>query len=526
MNGSRSPLALILGLIFVTTIGWSTAATRAAAAGGFAQPPGSSAAAAIERVGAYPYGPALAVAVDPVRKLIFLGSGGAVLVLDGSDVTAPSLLYDEIRTYGLVLDAAYDEATQRLYLACGEGGLEIWDLAEPTAPVRLSHVEVTYFGYDTPVGTVVVHGHFCVVECEWGYVHALDVSDPTHPVQVGFNGTMGNPARDIYLSPEDDTIHTTGAQNWVRLYLDGTGTLYSAGDKHFTQGPVAVAGTPEVSYVGYAGYLYIIDLLDPRLPFWSETFVGGIGDIVEEDGFIYFTNSTGLHVWDTRTYNDPVLVGSAGPDLYDYRLALADGYVYVAAGSDGLRIYQTAPTAAGAIDPQAPVLVGTFPSLAVTWDTIVSGDVAYLSHSLDGTFTLDLENLEAPERIGESPSFGETRDAALAGNVLYVADWTGGVRILDVSDPTDPTEIGVFDGASAWRVAVENGILYVIDGVANEQDTLYSIDVSDPANPVVLDSFRLGLLNWDLLLVGSFLYVGGGDDGVRILDVSDPAAMV
>jgi hypothetical protein len=62
----------------------------------------------IKRVGAWPYGPSLAVAVDEPRNLIFLGSGGVVLVLGGQDRTNPQLISESIHTAGIVLDLCYD----------------------------------------------------------------------------------------------------------------------------------------------------------------------------------------------------------------------------------------------------------------------------------------------------------------------------------------------------------------------------------------------------------------------------------
>jgi hypothetical protein len=58
----------------------------------------------LQRISAWPYGPAKAVAVDEQRDLIFLGSGGVVLVLDGQDRTNPQLISESIHTAGLVLD--------------------------------------------------------------------------------------------------------------------------------------------------------------------------------------------------------------------------------------------------------------------------------------------------------------------------------------------------------------------------------------------------------------------------------------
>lgn len=161
----------------------------------------------LERLGSWPYGQALAVASDDARDLVFLGSGGAVLVLDVSDLAQPQIVADAMHTLGLVEDICYDAATQRVFLACGEGGLEIWDLQNPAAPVQLTVFEVLYYGYDTPVQHVEVWGNYAIVDCAWGFVRSIDVSDPANPFQVSVADDMGQ-SNDIYLSKDDSAVES------------------------------------------------------------------------------------------------------------------------------------------------------------------------------------------------------------------------------------------------------------------------------------------------------------------------------
>ena len=247
----------------------------------------------LERVGAWSFGPALAVDVDTNRDLIFLSSGGSVFILDGTDRTNPQMISDGINTLGLVEDLYYDSLSQRLYIAAGEGGLEIWDVSTPVTPQHLSTTEVLYVGVEVPVGNVDVYGNFAIVECNYGYIHSLDVSDPLNPIDVSFNGTMGNPAHDLYVSA-DGQAHTTGAQFYVRLAIQPDGTFNTSGSREFDFGAGAVYGNESYAYVGYAGNLYILELPNAALPPLSITNVNGIGDIVVLNNLAYIINSSGL----------------------------------------------------------------------------------------------------------------------------------------------------------------------------------------------------------------------------------------
>lgn len=474
---------------------------------------------AFSRVGAWPYGPSNSVDVDPARQLAFLGSGGVVLVLDISDKTAPVLLSEEIHTHGVAYDVFYDKANQYLHIACGEGGFELWDVSDPVWPERLAITEVLYFGYDTPVGNVDVFGDFAIVECEWGYVHSLDFSDPFNPVDVSFNGLMGNPARDLHVS-DDGQAHTTGGDRYQRLRIEFDGTIRNSGYKDYTWGPSTVFGTDEVAYVGYSSYLHIVDILYPGWPLWSSTYVGGILDMVEKDGILYIISGDRLQIWNVQTHNNPYFLGSLTIDFYySDRIVVSGQYAYVTQGSGGLRIIDVS-------DSAAPVQVGQYETLHVTWDTIYEGDRAYLAHDTDGVFTLDMTDLSRPELIHAWEMPGVARHLAGEDERLYAAALNGGLRIASLADPSAPAELGAYEDISAWRVEVADNLAYVIHSVANQPDFLRVLDASDPAGVLLLGELELPSIIWDLEKVGDIIYVGAGDDGIRIIDVSDPHAPV
>ncbi len=189
----------------------------------------------IERIGEWPYGSSLSVAVDSVRNIIFLGSGGAVLILDGTDITNPQLITDTIRTTGLVEDIFYEPSAERMYLACGEGGFEIWDVQFPDQPVLTSRTEIIYYLYEVPVNHVQVKDNYAYLECEWGFVRSVDISNPYIPFQIDADSEMGNPSYDIHIGTEG-RLHTTGQQNYVIYNIPPDGTLDGIAEIHFTYG--------------------------------------------------------------------------------------------------------------------------------------------------------------------------------------------------------------------------------------------------------------------------------------------------
>lgn len=130
---------------------------------------------------------------DNARNLVYAGFKGTVAVLDVNDPSNPILVSDSIKAPATVADLFYDDATKRLYIAVNEGDLEIWDLQNAAAPQRISNTKVYYFNTETPVISVAVKGNIAFVSTAWGRMHRLDISDPTNPIDLGFDGRSGNP---------------------------------------------------------------------------------------------------------------------------------------------------------------------------------------------------------------------------------------------------------------------------------------------------------------------------------------------
>lgn len=477
---------------------------------------------ALELTGNWPYGSSSSVAVDEARDLVYLASGGAVLILDASDVTAPALVSDAIRTDGLILDMDYSSASERLYLACNEAGLEIWDLSDPMAPARLSRSEIYYFDVETPVESVRVDEPFCFVECQWGYVHSLDVSDPADPAQLSFNGTMGNPARRMQISREDGMIHTTGPFGYVRLDPDGAGSLFSNGSRDFSGGGAAVFGTPDIAYLGLGGQLVLIDLNSVLFETLASLPVGGITDLIVRDGTAYVINNDfGLRIVDVSTPSSPFIVSTLDDDTPVFTdIRLVGDHAYLAARTEGLRIVDVS-------DPAAPEVVGAYADVySLSWDVEIVGDHALVANVFEGLVILDLGDRSEPQVIGEADTPATSYDLAVAGSIVYLADDEGGVRVVDWSDPTAPTEIAAMEGFRAWRVAASGDLLYVIEVVPNEPYALRVFDVSTPATPVeVGTSLELPTLSGEITLHGDVAYISSWD-GLVIVDLSTPTAPV
>ena len=137
----------------------------------------------LTRVGNWPFGKAIGVAVDTARDIVYLGSGGAVLVLDVSNLSSPQLVSDDINSLGLVLDLSYNHTTQNLYIAANYEDFQIWDVQDPAVPQKLSQYVAPNPYASPPTGNVDFKDQYAIIENSYLGIASVDVSDPANRAQ-------------------------------------------------------------------------------------------------------------------------------------------------------------------------------------------------------------------------------------------------------------------------------------------------------------------------------------------------------
>jgi hypothetical protein len=231
----------------------------------------------------------------------------------------------------------------------------------------------------------------------------------------------------------------------------------------------------------------------------------------------------------------PVLLGSyvpAEPNYYnDVKLVDAGGRRYaVLAGSPSSVIDVT--------DPAAPSLVAQIAFNAHT--LFIEGTMAYLVTGFDATLGIyDLADPRAPQ---ERARFEVTtlalgsgfHDVHASGGVVYLSAYGHGLVVVDARAPAAPVVTGMTDKDpdgrywhSPWLTQVGARPI-ILNGDEFAPSQLRLLD-GDPASATYLDTVgtwtlrdRISLHN--VMARGSFVYLSHYQDGIRVLDISNPAA--
>ncbi len=355
-------------------------------------------------------------------------------------------------------------------LACYADGafLQTADVSDPYAPVTMGGVllPMAIWGMDV-VGSMAY-----VADFYYG-LQIVDVSKPATPILVGACET-GDKARAVVV--QDKYAYLADSE----------------------------------------GCLRIVDVSDPRNPY-------EVG-CLNEDGFpqdldirqeiVYLATWDGVYIIDVSNAEQPNHIRTIEPgNYYGFEGVVFHGdYAYVSAGQGGLHVYDVT-------DLAHPTLAGYYNAYGNVVDMGIHGDLGVVVCRGSGLRVVDISDPPYPIELCHYDTPHANYEVECNEQFAFTASFTKGMRILDLEDPTSPSEAGVCEtGGGAYGILVRDGIAYVAEGWTG----LRTIDVSDPTDPSPIGLCRVDDNPKAIDLIGDQAYVAAAL-GVRIFDVSDPA---
>lgn len=484
--------------------------------------------------------PTRKVAVSGDYSYVAAGDAG-LLVMDVAEPAAPRLV-GSVSTSD-ARDVAADGTW--VYVADGDGGLVVVDASVPASP----KIEATY---TTDLGTasrLVVDGVtdqlFVIDSSGDTALYAFDVADPTAPQQIDVVEKTDTDFSELTLvegatSGAESRVYAIASSTveldvWILEYnADRAGGLVENDSRTFDGN---LGDVPfEIAADGSRIFVLRRALIVPigGLPSYSLAVYSGLGDATPG---VFSSFDLSGNVADLA-YADDRLVA-----VDEYRLNVFD----VSDSNAPVRLYRidtpAKPTgvamqdgdyayvAAGTpffqtvdLKRPAPAVIGSYTDAPVE-DVRVRGDHAYvITASPDTLQIVDVGSPSSPDPRGSVPiETGFGLD--LSGSHAFVAALEG-LRVVDVSDPSDPTVVGSVASYAGTLYAVEvKGDFAFMAGRVG----LAIYDISDPSNPTwigIVDSAD-GASVQDLTVRGSRAYLAEGGhthtNTFRIVDISVPS---
>lgn len=173
-------------------------------------------------------------------------------------------------------------------------------------------------------------------------------------------------------------------------------------------------------------------------------------------------------------------------------------------------------------NPSSPSVVSSITALGTSYRLHVDGDIAfYISWSV--IQLIDISDPANPKLKGYYSHTNNLQCLASQGHTLFLGDDSGTVVILDVADPMHPTYVDDFSlmTTSVNDLAFYNGDLVIATDAGLE---IYRIGASSGGltNLPLIGTFP-GNMILDIEVQGDIAYVAAGIDGLLTLNVSDPA---
>ncbi|MFH1860663.1 MAG: carboxypeptidase regulatory-like domain-containing protein [bacterium] len=136
-----------------------------------------------------------------------------------------------------------------------------------------------------------------------------------------------------------------------------------------------------------------------------------------------------------------------------------------------------------------------------------------------GRFKFADGDMERSELIGKYDTLHTAYGVYVQDGYAYVANFQQGLEIIDVSNPEKPVSIGRYDTDGwAYEVYISGRYAFVADGYSG----LQIIDISSPKNPVLLGRCDTPGWAYDVQVIGKYAYVADYRSGIQIIDVSNP----
>ncbi|MEW6078043.1 MAG: hypothetical protein AB1724_09545 [Thermodesulfobacteriota bacterium] len=460
-----------------------------------------------------------------------------------------------------------------LYVACGNEGLQIYELPADLTTFSADNLKGTYLVLKEDgravVRDVVVSGSLAYIGYYWlteeGYdsgLQVIDVSDPANPLMAGqaeLPPTFADLKRVQSLTLAGDYVYVADLYNGMVVFDISNPATPEIEAVCYIPSALDVAVSGNYAYLVCAGYGLQVVNINPET-FTPERDSLPIVAYCQYDGSLTKAISVevsanyayigdvdlGLLVADISSpedINNNSLVGQYFNDAQGtYRLYLdsANQTVYVGDCRKGLQKVDVSNPAslnflAGVNDTGTPAdAEAVFVDAASSYVFAVDDDPSSggMSEGVRIFFAVVSEDYVTFLLKGMFPTNGEASDIYYLNGYLFVADGSAGLKIIDpglsadTAGPVNPVLKGScpITGGNANGVFVIDGYAYVASGTGG----LKVVDVSDPALPTVVGEIA-GTDVSDarkVIVRADYAFVADGWNGLKVVDISDKSRPV
>ena len=294
---------------------------------------------------------------------------------------------------------------------------------------------------------------------------------------------------------------TAGTLGLPAFSLESVGTASASGSVRSVglHGNVLIVGS-----VAAGNGLTVFDVTYPEFPLAIGFLGGTIGrNLVVSGDLVYAASVFGLSIVDITDVTTPTLIGSIGFPQQAYGVAVGGRTAYVAARTAGLQVVDVS-------DPTTPAILGSLLTPHAN-QVDVAADIACIA-DVSGLIVADVSDATNPDSVGAYALPSAAEDVLIDGSIVYVATGLNGVYSIDISNPAFPALLDNFP-MSAGGLRRDGNRLYV-----SAYTSGFSIlDITDPANLSLIDSYDTPGNTYNIEVAGSYVFAGTYAEGIEVV---------
>jgi hypothetical protein len=387
-------------------------------------------------------------------------------------------------------------------------GLQVIDISDPANPEPVAIGEVSY-----PMDITIVGNYAYVISWQEEFI-VVDITDPLNCEQLG-SCTINGRAEDLkvsgnyaYIAEEDSGL--------VIVDFSDPNSPEIAGRFITEEGARAVEVSGTFVYLAKQDQngILVIDVSDPSAPVQVGITipVTGVQDMVSSEDLLYCAEGGRLRIYDISTPSAINPLGTFEAPEEVIGISISGNHAFITCESEGLYIIDCSA-------PEAPVQTFHLDFNDPVFDLVVSGDYAYLSGNSIALHIVDVTNLTNPQEVGSCGENGMVYKIDNQEDLVFLGDQMGYIRIVDASDPYAPEEVGISPYLyKVFDVDVEGDYAYA----ACEEQGVTRLDVSTPSNPILESTFQTLDQAMGIKAVGEIVYILDHEhDGIRSLTIAD-----
>jgi hypothetical protein len=429
-----------------------------------------------------------------------------MVVLNSADTFA---VYIKVGAINVGAWAGHVEIRNNLLYTTNSSNLFlIYSISDPLNTVLTGSCQLPTWG-----GKVVLADTLAYIN---GYskIHILNIKTPSNPLYLGsFDVTM---AQDFIVS--DTLAYISGYYDFQIVNVSNPlspqflGTAFGKLTGMCKKDTLIYGVRPSLPQ-----NLIIINVKDPNHPVESDYLnlsIGSSAGIDISDTIVFIAYSKFVFSIDVNDPLNPQILDTISCAGYSTNIWISGGSAFINNQNSGFNVINVS-------DPGHMNLTGYYDTPGMAYEVKINDNYAYVSDGYSEIQIVDISDPFDPMLIGYFQTYGQANDIAFKDNYAYIGV-DGGMDVVNIADPYHPA-FTWYIHCMGWagHISALNNHLCLTSGY--DWPHAYFIDITDPANPVCMDTLELqgmGMYSPSIVQFDSTIFISI-DEKLNIYNTSD-----